>query len=270
MASPLPRSLQQLRRARRISQMELSFRLGVSQRHISFVESGRSKPSRELLLDWLQTLDAPLGLRNELLLQAGYAPAYAATPLTAPALARATQALAQLLQAHDPMPAMVLDAQWNLIGLNRGAAWLAATLLPWAPQLADGMPISQPVNMLDLFIHPEGLVNAVANVDEIGMQLLEQLRQEASAEPAIQPKVEALADLLRARIGGDRRKGGNQLPSASPALITRYTTRYGPLAFFMTFTTFGRPQDITLASLRVEHLFAADEATRATLARHVP
>ena len=115
----LPITLQQARKARRLSQLELSLRVGVSQRHVSFVESGRAKPSRNLLMAWLQELDAPLALCNAAMLQAGYAPAFSAATLTDPLLAQANDALVQLLHAHDPMPAFVLDALWSRAALRR-------------------------------------------------------------------------------------------------------------------------------------------------------
>jgi transcriptional regulator with XRE-family HTH domain len=118
----LPVTLQQARKARRLSQLELSLRVGVSQRHISFVESGRAKPSRPLLLAWLQELDAPLAVRNAAMLQAGYAPAYGETLLDDPALAQAHSAIQHLLQSHDPMPALAFDAHWNLLHINRGGS----------------------------------------------------------------------------------------------------------------------------------------------------
>ena len=123
-------TLRQVRKDCRLSQLELSLRLDVSQRHISFVESGRSKPSRELLIAWLQELNAPLILRNEIMLQAGYAPIYKPTQLDDPTLTQVNNALLQLLHAHDPQPALVIDAQWNLLRLNRGGQWLAAVLMP--------------------------------------------------------------------------------------------------------------------------------------------
>lgn len=159
----LPITLQQARKARRLSQLELSMRVGVSQRHVSFVENGRARPSRELLLDWLQELDAPLVVRNAAMLQAGYAPAYGAAPLTDPALAQANEAMIQLLQAHDPMPALVIDAKWNLLHINKGGHWLAATLMPWAAQL----PANTPMNMLDMLAHPEGFTRQMVNLHEV-------------------------------------------------------------------------------------------------------
>ncbi len=260
----LPETLRQARKARRMSQLELSLRVGVSQRHMSFVESGRSNPSRELLLAWLQELEAPLAVRNAALLQAGYAPVFSAAPLGDPALALANAAMSQLLQAHDPMPALLLDADWNLLRMNTGAGWLAVTLMPWAASVPPGTPM----NMLDLLTHPEGFTRQMVNLDEVGPALLAHLRAEASAHPPLAPRVEAFAALLRSRLGAEGLHTG-WTPAAAPVLTTRFATAHGELAFFSMFTTFGTPQDITLASLRVEHMFAADEATRAVIRSQV-
>ena len=260
----LPDTLKQVRKARRLSQLELSLRLNVSQRHISFVESGRARPSRELLLAWLQALETPLVVRNEALLQAGYAPVYGTAQLDDPALAQVNEALQQLLFAHDPMPALVIDAQWNLLRLNRGGQWLAATLMPWTAAITE----TAPVNLLDLLSHPEGFTKPIVNLAEVGPAMLSILKHEASVQPEIAPKVEAFAALLCDRLGGQPLQTSGSRPTA-PVLTTRYATQYGELAFFSMFTTFGTPQDITLASLRVEHLFAADEATHAILKAHV-
>lgn len=263
-AHSLPVTLQQARKARRLSQLELSMRVGVSQRHVSFVESGRARPSRELLMAWLRELDAPLVVRNAAMLQAGYAPAYSAAPLGDPALARANDALQQLLQVHDPMPAFVLDAHWNVLHFNRGGRWLAATLLPWAA----GLPEDTPVNMLDMLAHPEGFTKMMVNLQETGPVLLAHLRDEAAMLPELRPRVEAFAAMLRDRFGASSLHTASSRPTA-PVLTARYATPFGELAFFSMLTTFGTPQDITLASLRVEHMFAADEATREVLEEQV-
>lgn len=266
MTTPLlTATLRQVRKARRLSQLELALRLGVSQRHVSFVESGRAKPSRELLMDWLQALEAPLVVCNEAMLQAGYAPAYSTSLLDDPALVQINYALQQLLGAHDPMPALVIDADWNLLRINRGGQWLAATLLPWA---VDQMGTTS-VNLLDLLAHPEGFTKPIVNLQEVGPVMLAHLRHVASVQPHLTPKVEAFAALLHSRLGGHSLQTGSSRPTA-PVLTTRYTTQYGELAFFSMFTTFGTPQDITLASLRVEHMFAADEATLALLQAQIP
>ena len=257
-------TLRRLRKARRLSQLELSLRMGVSQRHVSFVESGRAKPSRELLLAWLQELDTPLVVRNEVMLQAGYAPVYTAALLDDPALEQINSALEHLLCAHDPMPALVIDEHWNLLRLNRGGQWLAAALMPEVTSLVG----SAPVNLLDLLAHPEGFAKPIVNLEEVGPPLLAHLRQEASTQPALTPRVDAFETMLHRRLGTENLPATWSHPTA-PVLTTRYATEYGELAFFSMFTTFGTPQDITLASLRVEHLFAADEATHAVLRAQV-
>ena len=263
----LPITLQQARKARRLSQLELALRVGVSQRHVSFVESGRAKPSRTLLMSWLQELNAPLGVRNAAMLQAGYAPAFSAAALTDPLLAQANDALVHLLQAHDPMPAFVMDALWNVLHFNEGGKWLAGLLMPWAADVLAAAATAN-INMLDMLAHPQGFTRHILNLNEVGPALLAHLRDDASVQPALTPKVEAFAALLRDRLGGQNLHGGWPYQTA-PVLTTRFDTPLGELAFFSMFSTFGTPQDITLASLRVEHLFAADAATRAVVAQHV-
>lgn len=260
----LPITLQHARKARRLSQLELSMQVGVSQRHVSFVESGRAKPSRALLMNWLQALDAPLAVRNAAMLQAGYAPAYSAAPLHDPALAQANEALVQLLQAHDPMPAFVIDAHWNVLHLNQGGHWLATKLMP----MLANLPVGTPMNMLELLAHPDGFAKHISNLPEVGPVLLAHLRAEAKALPALTPKVNAFAAMLHARLGHQNLTTGWH-GASTPVLTTRFSTAHGELAFFSMFTTFCTPQDITLASLRVEHMFAADDATRATLKAQV-
>ncbi|PSN18963.1 XRE family transcriptional regulator [filamentous cyanobacterium CCP5] len=257
----LSATLRQLRQARRLSQLELSLCLEVSQRHVSFVESGRTRPSRALLMTWLQELEAPLVVRNQALLEAGYAPVYSHLPLDDPALAQADAALQHLLNAHDPMPALVIDAGWNLLRLNRGGQWLAATLMP-AIDLGDSLGNGASINLLDLLAHPEGFTKPIVNLQEVGPAMLSILRHEASMQPDLAPRVEAIAALLGDRLGSQN-LNQRELSPSTPILTTRYATAHGELAFFSTFTTFGTPRDITLASLRVEHLFAADDATRA-------
>lgn len=258
----LVKTLQRTRKVRRISQLELSLRLGVSQRHVSFVENGRARPSRDLLVAWLQALDAPLAVSNEALLAAGYAPAYSEKGLDDPWLAEAALALDRLLDTHDPAPALVLDAEWNVVRMNQGAMWLATLLMP-ATAAASGQV---KLNMLDLLTHPGGLGDHVMNIEDVGPRFLWILRNDAAARPRLQPRVAAYEAHLSSRIGKTTSPGPGAAP---PVMTTRFASPHGPLAFFSMFTTFGTPNDITLASLRVEHLFPADDATRAVLDRHV-
>jgi transcriptional regulator with XRE-family HTH domain len=263
-ASPTLRdTLQTARKSKRISQLELALRMGVSQRHVSFVESGRAQPSRELLLAWLQELQAPLALRNVALQQAGFAPVYRGSELGDAVLAPVREALGRLLAAHDPMPAMVMDAAWNVLQMNRGARWMAGALMPWMAEL----PADQPVNLLDALLHPEGMAKNMINLEEVAPAILAHLRDDASVVPELLPRVELLAAQFQQRVG---KKTLAQWPrQMAPVLTTRFATAHGELAFFSMFSTFGTPQDITLASLRVEHVFAADEATRAVVFANV-
>lgn len=263
-ARTLPETLQRVRRQSRMSQLDLALQLGVSQRHVSFVETGRANPSRALLLAWLQVIDAPLAVQNAALMQAGFAPAYSHFRPDDPKLAGANEALSRLLDLHDPMPALVLDAHWTLLRINRGGLWLAGQLMP--ALLAAAEP-GRPINMLDILCHEDGPLARITNLEECGPAYVAHLRREAATHPALSPKVAAVADWV-----GRRLKGGGRiaLPEQGPPVLTvRYRTAAGELSFFSMFTTFGSPQDITLASLRVEHIFPAEDATAAILRREV-
>ena len=262
----LSATLQRARQAQRISQLELSLRLQVSQRHISFVESGRAKPSRELLLAWLQNLQAPMALQNAAMLQAGFAPIYTQAPLVDPYLAAARQAPEALISAHSLMPAFVLDAQWNVLQNNRAGKWLLNTLLPDFDFSEVQKKPDAAINLIDLIIHPKGLTQCWVNFNETGPPPLAKLRDEACAQPQLRPKAEALLELIIKRYPNLQPQSARPVQN-SPLLTTRWSSSFGELSFFSTFTTFGTPQDITWASLKVEHLFAADSHTDAVL-RH--
>ena len=179
-STELSKTLKILRQAKRISQLELSLRLDVSQRHISFVEQGKSKPSRKLLIAWLQELETPPLVCNESMLAAGYAPVYQQSNLEAPELTLVRQSLQQLLSAHDPVPAMILDTDWNVIQFNRGGQWLARTLMPWLEEMKD----QGDLNILDLLCLPEGFTKAIQNLLETRSgQLLGLLHQTPPNQP---------------------------------------------------------------------------------------
>jgi transcriptional regulator with XRE-family HTH domain len=245
--------LRQLRSERRVSQLALSLRVGVSQRHLSCVETGRARASRAMLLALLDALEAPLAARNEILLTAGFAPAYGRRSLSQPEMEPVRQALAHLLAAHEPAPALVLDGAWNVVQANRGAARLLAMVGVDPSELAGG------ANLLRALLAPGPLREALLNRDEVCAEVWRRAQREARHHPELRERVEELRP-----VAPGPPPGGPQ--GDAPLLLTRLRGPDGELRFFSTFTTFGAPLDVTLASLRVEHLFPADEATRRALA----
>lgn len=179
--------------------------------------------------------------------------------------------MGRLLDAHDPMPAMVLNTGWNVLQLNRGACWLVSTLMPWANPMLPDLPHCQPstdsLNLLDAMLHAEGLLRNITNLAAVAPALLAHLRNDAMVVPELAQRVEQLAANVEQRLG--KKPLTPWLHQVVPVLTTRFATAYGELAFFSMFSTFGTPQDITLASLRVEHLFAADALTQAVIATQV-
>ena len=243
--------LRRLRAQLRVSQLELSLRVGVSQRHLSCIETGRARASRDMLLALLDALEAPLSERNETLLAAGFAPAYGQRSLQQPDMAPVREALRHLLAAHDPAPALVLDGAWNLVQANRGAGALLRLVGVDPAALAPG------ANLLRATFTPGGLLGVFVNRDEVAASMWQRARSEAVHLPALRAVVEELRPHAPRRCG----------PSAdAPLLLARLRTPRGELRFFSAFTTFGAPLDVTIASLRVEHMFPADEGTRRALA----
>jgi transcriptional regulator with XRE-family HTH domain len=250
-------TLATLRKSRRVSQLELSLRSGVSQRHLSCIETGRSRAGRETLFALLDALGATLEERNQALLAAGYAPAHAERALDAPEMAPVRAALEQLLYAHDPTPALVLDGEYNLVMANTGLTRLMTLLGLPADQLLSG-----PFNLLRAIFREDGLRALCVNEAE----LCGEMWARASREAEHLPRLRALLDELRPSL----HPWGAIEPSGLPVLALRLRAADGQiLSFFSAFTSFGTPLDITLASLKVEHLFPADEATRRALVAEV-
>lgn len=242
---------------RRRSQMDLALDVGVSTRHLSFIETGRSTPSPEVLLALAEGLEVPLRERNTLLLAAGYAPRYTETPLDDPAMDRARAAVQRVLDAHDPYPGVVLDRRWDVVAANGGALALIGELPPALQQ--------PPLNLFRLSLHPEGMAARTSNFAEWGAYVVWQLDRmlAASGDPALA----AVAEEVRTypNVAG--------LPSPLPAheptltLNVEYDAPVGHLSLFTTLTTFGTPMDVTLDELMIELFYPADEATEALL-RH--
>ena len=262
--------LRQARKRQRLSQLELALRVGASQRHLSFVETGRSTASRGMLVALADALGmSPAGC-NQLLLASGFAPRYGQRPLDDRQMAPVRQALAHLLTVHDPFPAWVLDSSWNLLQFNRGADLLVGSIT--GRRLSEG---GGELNVLEAILHPQGLRPAIENFDEVAAHLYHQSQAESVHTPALAQLLARLAPLWPASVTGNvgaGSGGGNGARSQpgttqSPVLSTRLRTPAGKLSFFSTFTTFGTPLDITVASLRVEHQFAADEQTAEAMRR---
>lgn len=246
-----------LRKARRISQLELSLRAGVSQRHLSCIETGRARAGRETLIALLDALGATLPERNQALLAAGYAPAHTERALDAPEMAPVRRALEQLIHAEGAAPALVLDGEYNVVMANAGLARLLALL-----GVPAGM-LGQPLNLLRAVFAPGGL--RALCVDEAW--LCNEMWARASREAEHLPRLRALLDELRPAL---QPWAAVEPGPALPVLAFRLHAADGRvLSFFSTITSFGTPLDITLASLKVEHLFPSDEVTREAL-RDVP
>jgi transcriptional regulator with XRE-family HTH domain len=255
---PVGPLLRHWRRRRRRSQMDLALDVGVSPRHLSFVETGRSKPSPELLLVLADRLDVPLRERNVFLLAAGYAPRYRRTPFDDPALGRVRGALRQMLDGHDPYPGVVIDRLWNVVLANDAATRLAGVL---PTELAG-----PPMNVFRACLHPDGFARLTLNFTEWAGYLLDRLHrlelltsdEEVSALARDVEGYPTLAALAGWRDGAR---------ATEPALLVPWRLQLGDseLSLFTTLTTFGTPLDITLEELSLELFYPADEATEAAL-----
>jgi transcriptional regulator with XRE-family HTH domain len=242
-ARPVGDLLRDWRQRRRLSQLDLSLEAEISTRHLSFLETGRSAPSRDMVLRLAERLEVPLRERNRLLTAAGYAPVFPERPLSDPALRGAREAIDLVLKGHEPYPALAIDRHWTLVAANGAVAPLLAG--------AAAALLSPPVNVLRLSLHPEGL--ARHQVDIAADPVLAELLVELSAYPA--PK------------GEGRTKAAAQGDYAGVVVPLQLATDAGILAFFSTTTIFGTPVDVTLSELAIEAFFPADPATAETLRR---
>ncbi len=251
-------TIRQWRRRRRMSQLELATAAGVSARHVSFVETGRSRPSARLVLALGEALDMPLGARNEALLAAGFAPRYGAHRLDDAPMRPVRAALDAVLSAHEPYPAIVIGIGFDLLAANAGAAILVDGV---APDL-----LAEPVNVLRLTLHPEGLAARLANAAQVRASVLVRLRR--AYERTVDPGLKDLYDELRAYPGPTAGDAGRGDPGGVPEVATPLRLRMpdgAELAFLTTLTAFGAPQDVLLESLALEALYPADERTRSLL-----
>ena len=245
-------------RARRgLSQLDLAGAAGTSQRHLSFLESGRTAPSQAMVLTLAAALDLPLRQQNALLLAAGYAPVWRESELTAPGLAQVNGALDQILAQQEPFPAFVVDRRWNLLRANDGAARLTEFLMGPAP--VNPAP-AKAVNLADALVSPEGLRPFIVNWEEVALHFLRGVQADAIADGT--PETAAL---LRRLVAYPGLPALSQAPfleePPGPVLAMHFRKGDTTLRLFTTIATLGTPQDVTLQEIRIENFFAADEAT---------
>lgn len=240
---------------RRLSQLDLACEAEISTRHLSFIETGRAAPSREMILHLAESLDVPLRQRNNLLLAAGFAPIFQDRSLDDPALRPAREAIDALLKAHEPYPALAIDRHWTLVAANGALASLTAG--------ASTELLRPPVNVLRLSLHPAGLAPRIANLAEWRDHLLFRLRRQfaETADPALS---DLLAELTAYPHGGARPRAHDLGAIAVPLQLRTETS---VLSFLSTTMMFGTPLDPTLAELALETFLPADAATAEALRR---
>jgi len=251
---PVGDHLREWRMRRRMSQMDLALEAEISTRHLSFLETGRARPSREMVLHLSDQLEIPLRERNVILVAAGFAPVFPERSLADPELAAARRAVDVILKAHEPYPALVVDLRWNLVAANAAVGPLIAGV--------DADLLTDPINVVRLSLHPRGLAPRIANLGEWHAHMLERLRRQAelTADPGLIALIEEIRGYPKPP-APDRRPedyGGVAIPLQLMAGDTL-------LSFFGTTTVFGTPVDITLSELTLETFFPADAATAEAL-----
>ena len=244
------------RQRRRLTQLDLALEADISTRHLSFVETGRAEPSREMVLRLAERLQIPLRERNTLLAAAGYAPMYRERPLDDPAMASARAAVERVLQAHAPFPAIAIDRHYTMVAANSAIAHLLAGL--------DPALLQPPVNVVRLSLHPQGLAPRIVNLPQWRHHLLERLHQQiaATADPLLVGLLEEVS-AYPAAAPADAPALDGEHPGV--VLPLRLRTPVGVLTFISTLTVFGSPHDVTLQELAVESFFPADDATAQAL-----
>jgi transcriptional regulator with XRE-family HTH domain len=256
-ADPFGKHLRHWRQQRRLSQLDLAQEADISTRHLSYVETGRAAPSREMVLRLAERLEVPLRERNALLVAAGYAPMYRQRSLDDPAMAPARRAVDLVLKGHEPFPALAVDRHWHLVAAN--------AVVPLLMAGADPELLKPPINVLRLSLHPKGVAPRIANLAQWRDHLLERLAQQISATG------DSVLSALRSELAAyPIDHPGQQAPSAGGELAGvvvpfQLTTPHGVLSFISTTTIFGTPVDVTLQELAVESFFPADAQTATAL-----
>lgn len=245
--------LREWRERRRLSQLDLASRAAVSTRHLSYVETGKSRPSRELVLHLSDELGVPLHERNTLLMAGGYAPVYRETPIDDPEMEPVRRALERVLRGHEPYPAVVVNRRWELVMANDALGVLIEGVEP-------GL-LEPPVNVLRVALHPAGVAPQVVDFDEYSAHLLSRLRRQV--DRTADPDLVALYEEVSGYAGVAADPGHHEAEAAAHALVLPMTLDRptGRLSFFSTIATFGTAVDITLEDLAIEAFFPADGTT---------
>ena len=239
------------RTRRRLSQLELALDANLSTKHLSFVENGRSRPSRQLLVHLAQQLDLPMGERNRLLLAGGFSPAYLEQPYDGDLMRPLRESLRRLLDAHQPNPALIVDGLWNLIEAN------SAALLLWDG--VDPALLEPPVNMLRLAVHPGGLPSISSMTAACSTPLIHQLRRRSRDDADV-----ALGELLD-EVESYLPEPAEPVPAHQPMVSLELRTPLGPVSLFTVIATLGAPLEVTAASLAIETFLPADAGSAARL-----
>jgi transcriptional regulator with XRE-family HTH domain len=246
-ARPVGELLREWRERRRLSQLDLSIQAEISTRHLSFVETGRSRPTSDMILRLTDQLDVPLRERNLLLLAGGYAPEYPQHGFDEPELARVRAALRQVLAGHDPYPAVVINRWWELLDANASVALLTDGAAPWL--------LEPPANVLRLSLHPDGMAPRIVNLAQWRAHLLGQLHRRAEAMGDV--RLLELHDELRGYPGDTA-----SFPAATDVVLPlRYRNGDQELSFFSISAVVGTATDVTVEELAIESFYPADEAT---------
>lgn len=250
--------LKEWRVRRRLSQLDLAVEAEISTRHLSFLETGRAQPSREMVLRLAEQLNVPLRERNSLLVAAGYAPVYSEKTLDDPSFAAARTAVDLILKGHEPFPALAVDRHWTLVAANRAVAPLLAGI--------DESLLQPPINVFRLSLHPKGLAARIVNLAQWRAHLFSRLERQidVSGDAGLKALLKELKSYPEI----------NDFSSAEPdferennyvAIPFRLQTERGVLSFVTTTTIFGTPVDITLSELAIESFFPADAETTKVL-----
>jgi transcriptional regulator with XRE-family HTH domain len=257
---PIGTLLREWRQRRRLSQLDLACEADISTRHLSFLETGRSSPSRDMVLHLAEQLDVPLRDRNALLLAAGYAPAFSERALGHPALHAARKAIDLVLAGHEPYPALAIDRHWTLLASNKALAPLIKG--------ADPALLQPPVNVLRLSLHPAGVAPRIANLRQWRSHLLARLRRQidVTADPVLTELMREISAYAVPEAAGCAMSAADE-EFAGVVVPLQLATPHGILSFFSTTTVFGTPVDVTLAEIALESFYPADAATADALRR---